>query len=80
MSFFDKKNHNSGLLTAKLGLDCLTLNAIVSTSIGAILQGLGSLICGLIIAFMASWRLALIGLVGCPLIVVSGIVQSKILM
>jgi hypothetical protein len=37
-------------------------------------------IAGLVIAFFASWRLGLIGLVGCPLIVVSGIIQSRMLM
>lgn len=80
MIFFDKEKHNAGILSSKLGMDCLIVNAIVSTSIGAILQGFGSLICGLIIAFFASWRLAIIGLVGCPLIVVAGIIQSKMMM
>lgn len=80
MIFFDKEKHNAGILSSKLGSDCLIVNAIVSTSIGAILQGFGSLICGLIIAFFASWRLALIGLFGCPLIVVAGIIQSKMMM
>ena len=37
MMFFDKKEHSSGMLAIKLGEDCLTLNAIVSSSIGAIL-------------------------------------------
>ena len=80
MTFFDKEANNAGILSSKLGSDCLIVNAIVSTSIGAILQGFGSLICGLVIAFLASWRLALIGLVGCPLIVVAGLIQSKMMM
>jgi ATP-binding cassette subfamily B (MDR/TAP) protein 1 len=77
MSFFDKESHNPGLLASKLGSDCLIVNAIVSSSIGAILQGLGSLIGGIVISFFASWRLALLGLIGCPMIILT---DSKMMM
>lgn len=80
MRFFDKEENNPGLLASKLGSDCLIVNAIVSSSIGAILQGLGSLIGGIVIAFFSSWRLALLGLIGCPLIILTGIIDSKMMM
>lgn len=80
MAFFDKEEHNPGLIASKLGSDCLIVNAIVSSSIGAILQGIGSLLGGIIIAFFASWRLAILGIIGCPMIVLTGIIESKMMM
>lgn len=79
MRFFNKEEHNPGLLASKLDSDCLTVNAIVSSSVGAILLGLGSLITGIIISFFCSWRLALIGLVGCPLIILTGVIDLRMM-
>lgn len=55
------------------------MNAIVTTSVSAILQGIGSLLCGIAIAFNSSWRLAIIALIGCPLIVLTGIIEAKMM-
>lgn len=80
MLFFDKQNYNAGILSSRLGADCLVVNSIVGSSIGAIIEGIGSLACGITIAFLSSWRLAIIGLFGCPLIIVAGVIQSKMMM
>ena len=76
-AFFNKEQFGPGHLSSVLSKDCQIVNAIVSSSYGAICKGLGSLIWGISIAFYSSWRLALIGMVGVPLIVVTGFVESK---
>ena len=76
-AFYNKEEFGPGHLASVLSNDCHMVNAIVSSSYGAICKGLGSLIWGITIAFYSSWRIALIGLVGVPLIVVSGFLKSK---
>lgn len=77
MAFFDKKENNPGELTAVLAKDCLTVNAIVSSSYSAILNGTGSFICGTLIAMFASWRIALISLCVSPIMILAGVIESS---
>jgi ATP-binding cassette subfamily B (MDR/TAP) protein 1 len=79
MEFFDDPNHNPGELSSVLAKDCLTVNTIVSSSYGAILNSAGSFICGITIAMIASWRLSLVALSLSPFIVVTGYLESKLL-
>lgn len=76
MSFFDNPKNSPGILSSVLAKDCLTVNTIVSTTYGAILSGVGSFICGLIIAFIASWKLAFIGVIIGPLSFISGNIKT----
>lgn len=76
IDFFYVKEHNSGELSSILAKDCSVVNAIVSKSYGAIVKGVSSMICGLVIAFLASWRLSLVAVVACPLIIATGIIAS----
>lgn len=76
--FFNDSKNSPGMLSSALSKDCLIVNAIISTSYAAIVKGIGSLICGITIAFVSSWRIAIIGLIGCPLIVITGFIESKI--
>lgn len=80
MRFFDKKQNNPGFLASKLGSDCLTVNSIVSICVGAIIQGIGALSVGLATTFYFSWRLGLIGIVACPWIIMSALIETKMAM
>jgi ATP-binding cassette subfamily B (MDR/TAP) protein 1 len=75
--FFDEPKNNPGVLSAVLAKDCLTVNTVVSSSYGAVISAFGSLVCGLVIAFVASWRLALVTLSVSPLIILSGSVKAS---
>jgi ATP-binding cassette subfamily B (MDR/TAP) protein 1 len=77
MAFFDKKENNPGELTAVLAKDCLTVNAIVSSSYSAILNGAGSFICGTLIAMFSSWRIALISLCVSPIMILAGVIEAS---
>jgi len=74
LDFFYMKNHSSGHLASILSKDCSVVNAIVSKSYGAIVKGLASMICGLVIAFIASWKLSLVAIIACPLLIASSLI------
>ena len=76
-AFFDKRENSPGELCSVLAKDCLIVNSTVSTSYGAILTGVGSFVCGMAIAFYASWRIALVSLACTPLIFITGVVKTK---
>lgn len=78
MEFFDNPKNSPGELSSVLAKDCLTVNTIVSGSYGAMFNAFGSFGCGIVIAMIASWKLALVSLSVSPLIVISGIVESQI--
>ncbi|KAK4282618.1 hypothetical protein QN277_013974 [Acacia crassicarpa] len=77
ISWFDDPEHSSGVIGARLSGEAATVRALVGDALGQLVENLSSLLAGLIIAFIASWQLALIILVLIPLIGVNGYVQVK---
>ena len=75
--FFDDVKNNPGELSSILAKDCLTVNTVVSTSYGAQINGMGAFVGGIIIAMIASWRLALVSLSVSPVIVIAGVLESS---
>ena len=77
MEFFDREENNPGVLASKLGKDCALVNSSITTGFGAYAIGISCVMIGLSIAYYTYWRLALIGSIGCPLIIIAGIIESK---
>ncbi|KAK4256197.1 hypothetical protein QN277_009094 [Acacia crassicarpa] len=77
VSWFDDPEHSSGTIGARLSADASTVRALVGDALGLLIQNIASSLTGLVIAFVASWELALIILVIIPLIGVNGYVQMK---
>ncbi|KAF4695163.1 (ABC) transporter [Perkinsus olseni] len=75
MAFFDDPNHSSGKLTAALSTYALKMNSISGVQLGAYCQFAASLISGLIIAFLGSWKLTLVMMAVLPLMAGAGAVQ-----
>ena len=78
MDYFDRQGNEPGNLSARLQSDCNTINILVSTYIGSIFQSLSSFLTGVIIAFFASWEIALITLGLSPLLIFTGMIESKL--
>lgn len=53
--FFDNPFNSSGTLTNRLAVDCKIINGLTSSILGVNLSNIGALLCGLTIAFIASW-------------------------
>ncbi|KAK6239564.1 hypothetical protein QUC31_005033 [Theobroma cacao] len=77
IGWFDEPEHSSGSLGARLSADAATLRALVGDALSQMVQSIVSAVAGLIIAFVASWQLALIVLALFPLIGIDGYIQVK---
>ncbi|OMO64124.1 hypothetical protein CCACVL1_22032 [Corchorus capsularis] len=77
IGWFDEPEHSSGSLGARLSADAATLNSLVGDKLAQMVQSIVSLVAGLVIAFVASWQLALITIALLPLIGINGYVEVK---
>jgi ATP-binding cassette subfamily B (MDR/TAP) protein 1 len=77
IGWFDEPENSSGAIGARLSADAATVRALVGDALGQIVQSIASIVAGLVIAFVASWQLALIILALVPLLGVNGYVQRR---
>ena len=77
VSWFDEPEHSSGAIGARLSADAASVRALVGDALGQMVEIIAAVVAGLLIAFIASWQLALIILVLLPLIGINGFVQVK---
>ncbi|KAI9180901.1 hypothetical protein LWI28_009226 [Acer negundo] len=77
VGWFDESAHSSGAIGARLSIDAASVHALVGDALALMVQNISTAIVGLVIAFIASWQLALIILALLPLIGVNGYVQMK---
>ncbi|KAE8681686.1 hypothetical protein F3Y22_tig00111311pilonHSYRG00301 [Hibiscus syriacus] len=77
VGWFDEPEHSIGSLGVRLSADAATLRALVGHALSKIVQSIVSAIAGLVIAFIASWQLALIVLALFLLIGIDGYIQVK---
>ncbi|CAL0300187.1 unnamed protein product [Lupinus luteus] len=77
VGWFDEPENSSGAVGARLSADAASVRALVGDALGLLIGNLATALAGLIIAFTASWELALIILLLIPLIGLNGYVQMK---
>ncbi|KAF0926539.1 hypothetical protein E2562_026027 [Oryza meyeriana var. granulata] len=79
VSWFDHPANSSGALGGKLCVDALNVRRLVGDNLALIVQCTATLVCGIVIAMIADWKLSLIILVVIPLIGLQGYAQVKFL-
>ncbi|KAL8142669.1 hypothetical protein V2J09_015701 [Rumex salicifolius] len=77
IGWFDEAENSSGAIGARLSADAAAIRGLVGDALGLLVQNIATAVAGLVIAFSADWKLALVILVLLPLIGVSGFVQMK---
>ncbi|XWS76724.1 hypothetical protein CRYUN_Cryun01aG0202400 [Craigia yunnanensis] len=77
VGWFDEPDNSSGSIGARLSADAASIRALVGDALAQMVSNLASAVAGLVIAFVASWQLALIVLALIPLIGVNGYIQVK---
>ena len=77
IGWFDEPQNSPGALGSKLSTDATLLNTLTGSVVGSYVQALSSFVTGMIIAFMASWKLTLVGLALSPLTIISGYIRTK---
>ena len=77
IEFFDEEENEPGKLCDKLSEDAKVINVLVTSMLGSMLQGVGSFVCGVSMAFYACWQMALCVLGFFPVILVLAGIQMK---
>ncbi|XP_019055136.1 PREDICTED: ABC transporter B family member 9-like isoform X1 [Nelumbo nucifera] len=77
ISWFDEAANSSGAVGARLSIDASNVRSLVGDALALMVQNIATLTAGIIIAFSANWRLALIVLVLLPLVGLQGYAQMK---
>ena len=72
IGWFDLPEHSPGALASKLATDATMVNQLTTTLYGVIMAGVGSLLCGIGIAFSGSWQLTLVALAIMPIMMLAG--------
>lgn len=68
---------SSGAVGARLSTDASSVRSLVGDILALIVQNAATITAGLLIAFVANWRLSLVVLVVSPAILAQGFVQSR---
>ncbi|KAH9253182.1 hypothetical protein BASA81_008864 [Batrachochytrium salamandrivorans] len=79
IGFFDMKENNVGSLTSKLSSDASMVRAAVSDRVALVVANTATIIAGFVIAFLGSWKVALIVFAIFPAIVISALVALLIM-
>jgi ABC-type multidrug transport system fused ATPase/permease subunit len=74
--WFDKPDNNCGILSTRLGIDCLTINGMVTTYMFIMIQSISTFSAGVIIALIYEWRTALVAIGMMPLLMLSGAIRA----
>ncbi|XP_053483257.1 bile salt export pump-like isoform X3 [Ictalurus furcatus] len=79
IGWFDDPTNSLGALTTRLATDASMVQAATGSQIGVIVNSLTNIGASFIIAYYFSWKLGLVVTCFLPLIVFSGVIQSKML-
>ncbi|KAF8727439.1 hypothetical protein HU200_019047 [Digitaria exilis] len=79
VAWFDHPENSSGALNERLSTDALNVRRIVGDNLALLIQSTATLICGIVIAMVADWKLSLVILFVIPLVGLQGYAQVKFL-
>ncbi|KAL6610597.1 hypothetical protein ACP70R_040566 [Stipagrostis hirtigluma subsp. patula] len=79
MAWFDRPENSSGALNERLCIDALNVRRLVGDNLAIMVQSTATIICGIVIAMIADWKLSLVILVVIPLVGLQGYAQVKFL-
>ncbi|KAI0492261.1 hypothetical protein KFK09_026530 [Dendrobium nobile] len=79
ISWFDEPANTSGAIGARLSSDAASVKSLVGDTLALVVQNLATVTAGLVIAFVANWKLTLVILVIVPLVGLQGYAQMKFL-
>ncbi|CAL4909399.1 unnamed protein product [Urochloa decumbens] len=79
VAWFDHPENSSGALSGRLSIDALNVRRLVGDNLALLVQSTAMLICGIVIAMVADWKLSLVILFVIPLVGLQGYAQVKFL-
>eukprot|EP00253_Pinus_taeda_P001520 PITA_01520 len=79
IGWFDNSENSSGAISARLSTDAATVRSMVGDALSLVVQNISTIITGIVIAFSANWKLALLILALLPLLGLQGWIEVKFL-
>uniref|UniRef100_A0A7S3GJN5 ATP-dependent transporter ycf16 n=1 Tax=Palpitomonas bilix TaxID=652834 RepID=A0A7S3GJN5_9EUKA len=77
MTWFDDEAHTSGKLVSQLAMDATMVRGMFGDRIAQIFRMIASLATGIVLAFVASWQLALVAFLIFPIIAIDTLLQNN---
>ncbi|CAD5117623.1 DgyrCDS6378 [Dimorphilus gyrociliatus] len=79
IAWFDDHKNNVGALCTRLARDASSVQGATGSRVGLILQNFSNIGIGIILAFVLNWRLTLVMCAFLPLIVITGVLETRVL-
>ncbi|XP_020585098.1 ABC transporter B family member 4-like isoform X2 [Phalaenopsis equestris] len=79
ISWFDEPANASGAIGARLSSDASSVKSLVGDTLALIVQNIANVTAGIVIAFVANWKLAIVILAIVPLVGLQGYTQMRFL-
>lgn len=79
IGWFDHPENNVGTLTTRLAVEAASIQGATGIRIGTVLMNVANLGLGLFLAFFYNWPITLVVISFLPIMVIGGIMQTKVL-
>ncbi|CAF0897005.1 unnamed protein product [Brachionus calyciflorus] len=79
IGYFDKQENNVGTLTTRLAVEAAAVQGATGVRLGGVLMNIGNFGIGLILAFVYGWAVTLVIIAFVPLMIVSGVLQTRLI-
>nr|UOU03320.1 ATP-binding cassette subfamily B1-2 [Brachionus rubens] len=79
ISYFDKPENNVGTLTTRLAVEAAAIQGATGVRLGGVLMNIGNFGIGLILAFVYGWVITLVIIAFVPFMIISGVLQTKLI-
>ncbi|CAM6099089.1 unnamed protein product [Calypogeia fissa] len=77
IGWFDEEANSSGAISSRLSSDAAAVRGIVGDALSLLAMNIATIVAGIVIAFTASWQLALVVLAVVPLLALQSYIQIK---
>nr|AJG01604.1 ATP-binding cassette sub-family B MDR/TAP member 1 [Dreissena polymorpha] len=77
IAFFDDHNNNVGALTTRLATDASQVQGAAGIKLGSALMAFCSVVTGIVIGFVYSWKITLLTIAFLPFVVIGGALEMK---
>ncbi|XP_040289632.1 ATP-binding cassette sub-family B member 5-like isoform X1 [Bufo bufo] len=79
ISWFDDKKNSTGALTTRLATDASQIQAATGSRLGLVAENFATMGVGIIVSFIFGWEMTLLILVMTPVLVITGLLETRAL-